>query len=56
MAFEEADLTVSASFGIARIIPENGLDAAIKLADTALYAAKNSGRNNVKINYETTTA
>jgi diguanylate cyclase (GGDEF)-like protein len=56
MAFEETALTISASFGIARIIPEKGLDAAIKLADTALYAAKNSGRNNVKINYETTAA
>jgi len=39
--------TVTASFGIAQAAPENDLHTAIKLADEALYRAKDAGRDNV---------
>ena len=42
---EGVRLTVTASFGAARILPENGLEMAIKVADEALYTAKRGGRN-----------
>jgi diguanylate cyclase (GGDEF)-like protein len=45
--FEGMHLTVTASFGIASAVAENGLEAAIKLADEALYRAKEEGRNRV---------
>lgn len=42
---------VTVSFGIASIIPENGTNAKslIKLADNALYIAKENGRNRIEI-------
>jgi len=45
--FEEVRFTVTASFGIALAAPEHDLDTAIKLADEALYRAKDAGRDNV---------
>jgi diguanylate cyclase (GGDEF)-like protein len=45
ITYEGMELTVTASFGIARLVTEEGLNAAIKLADAALYEAKGSGRN-----------
>lgn len=42
-------LVVSASFGIAPMIAEQDLDTIIEHADEALYQAKHSGRNKVKI-------
>jgi len=38
-------LTVTASFGASRLLPEDGIAAAIKVADEALYMAKRDGRN-----------
>ncbi len=40
-------LTITASFGVAQIHLENGLNNALSLADKALYRAKEKGRNKV---------
>ena len=45
--FEDLSFTVTASFGIAPAAPENDLHTAIRLADEALYRAKDAGRDNV---------
>jgi diguanylate cyclase (GGDEF)-like protein len=45
--FEGLNVAVSASFGIARAAPQHTMHMAIKLADEALYRAKNTGRNKV---------
>jgi diguanylate cyclase (GGDEF)-like protein len=45
--FEGIEIPVSASFGVARISPSDGISTAIGLADEALYQAKESGRNKV---------
>ena len=47
MAFDGAELTVSASFGVASILSEDDLTQVVKLADEALYTAKREGRNRV---------
>lgn len=39
--------TVTASFGIAQFTPEHSAESVIKLADSRLYSAKQSGRNKV---------
>ena len=44
------DLEVTASFGITQIKLGDTLEIAISRADVALYDAKNSGRNTIKIN------
>jgi len=44
------DLEVTASFGITQIKLGDTLEIAISRADEALYDAKNSGRNTIKIN------
>jgi len=45
-----SNITVSASFGIARAAPDHELEDAIALADKALYNAKREGRNRVVFN------
>jgi diguanylate cyclase len=42
-------VTVTASFGIAPLIPDQPIDASIERADQAMYAAKRAGRNQVRI-------
>ena len=49
MKFQEATLTVSASFGVASVLSANDLNDVIKLADESLYEAKKAGRNRVMI-------
>ncbi|MCL2699361.1 MAG: diguanylate cyclase [Defluviitaleaceae bacterium] len=43
--FENESITLTSSFGIAQVMPEYDLDAAILCADQALYKAKQGGRN-----------
>jgi len=46
----KGDVSVTASFGMAAVDPNSiDLETAIRLADEALYEAKNSGRNCIKI-------
>jgi diguanylate cyclase (GGDEF)-like protein len=46
----KGDVKVTASFGIATVDPSKiDLETAIRLADEALYDAKNSGRNCIKV-------
>ncbi|OOZ40491.1 hypothetical protein BOW53_07525 [Solemya pervernicosa gill symbiont] len=45
-------ITLSASFGIARLEPHNEIETAIKNADEALYHAKHAGRNRVEVYQE----
>lgn len=44
---QQNDVIVTASFGVAQIDFEQGLDKALTLADKALYKAKENGRNKV---------
>lgn len=44
---KNTSLTITASFGVAQIHLENGLNNALSLADKALYRAKEKGRNKV---------
>ena len=43
-----ADLTVTASIGVATLIAGEGPDGLLRRADTALYAAKGAGRNTLR--------
>ena len=45
--FENRDIMISASFGIAYVTTQNDLLTATKCADKALYQAKEAGRNRV---------
>jgi diguanylate cyclase (GGDEF)-like protein len=45
--FGDAQLTVTASFGVAPLIPKEGLETAINTANEAMCMAKNEGRNRV---------
>ena len=47
--YENKTLHVSASFGVAELLPDAPTKDSIKLADQALYEAKKAGRNRVKV-------
>ena len=53
--FEDKQIPISASFGVAYAAPRNSVSDAIKYADEALYEAKESGRNKVVFNDKVTT-
>jgi diguanylate cyclase (GGDEF)-like protein len=42
-----ASLTVTASFGVATLQPEDTLDSLLARADTGLYQSKHAGRNRI---------
>jgi len=43
--FEGREISVTASFGIARVLPGSDMDQATRCADEALYRAKKEGRD-----------
>jgi PleD family two-component response regulator len=45
---------MTASFGVARYVPGESLWDAVKNADLALYLAKRSGKNTIRIQDQTT--
>jgi diguanylate cyclase (GGDEF)-like protein len=47
--FEGTNIPVTSSFGIAQAAPDNTFEEALKLADEALYKAKENGRNRVEL-------
>jgi two-component system, cell cycle response regulator len=47
--YEDNELKLTASLGLSQLIENQPLQSAIKNSDEALYKAKNSGRNQVKI-------
>ena len=47
--FEDAQIGVTVSMGLAMMAPEETLDEALARADAALYRAKNGGRNRVDV-------
>ena len=47
--YEDNELKLTASIGLARLISDRPFQNAIRNSDEALYKAKNSGRNQVKI-------
>ncbi|MDF1535957.1 MAG: diguanylate cyclase [bacterium] len=51
-AGSETAVSVTVSIGIAEFIPERSLDHLIRLADAAMYKAKQNGRNRTVISEE----
>ena len=47
--YEDIEIKITCSIGLAKFTEEDTLESAIKKADESLYAAKNSGRNLVKL-------
>lgn len=45
----EHDFSVTASFGVAELLPDESLDDLLTRADKAMYSAKQSGRNKVVV-------
>jgi diguanylate cyclase (GGDEF)-like protein len=43
------EITVTSSFGVAEWSPGTSIEALLKMADVALYAAKKTGRNRVVV-------
>ncbi|HET6923993.1 MAG TPA: GGDEF domain-containing protein, partial [Anaeromyxobacteraceae bacterium] len=51
---ETAEVTVTASFGVAELEEGQSLDALLRAADSALYRAKELGKNRVEGSVEQT--
>ncbi|MCU6796465.1 diguanylate cyclase [Paenibacillus sp. WQ 127069] len=51
--YNGAHIPLTASFGLAELLPDNQLNQLIREADDALYAAKREGRNRVKVRTST---
>jgi len=47
--YEGIEIKITCSIGLAKFVREDTLESSIKKSDEALYAAKNSGRNQVKM-------
>ncbi|MCL1867018.1 MAG: GGDEF domain-containing protein [Oscillospiraceae bacterium] len=50
--FEGTDIAVTVSIGVAQSVPGLSFEKTVKLADKALYAAKNNGRNRAELYVE----
>ena len=49
MRYEDVEIRITCSIGLAEFLENDTLETSVKKADDALYAAKNSGRNKVKV-------
>jgi len=49
ISYEGIDIKITCSIGLAEFLRTDTLESSIKKSDEALYAAKNSGRNQVKV-------
>jgi len=49
MSYEGYELRITCSIGLAKLLKTDTLESSINKADEALYAAKNAGRDQVKI-------
>jgi len=47
--FEDVEIKTTCSIGLAQFLEDDTLESSLRKADTALYAAKNSGRNHVRL-------
>jgi PleD family two-component response regulator len=47
--YEGIEIKITCSIGLSKFLRTDTLESSIKKSDEALYAAKNSGRNQVKM-------